>query len=205
MSHSSGCVPAFYSYSLTEMDGLNSQGNMGEEVPEHKPLGSFHPNQFMNMQVRTESGHPLTPTLFSTEVVDGIIAMQAMGKGPQAESPMRVLLLSNVEAVVEFSPGVNLERTTAFLSPLQYWLGQKIQLECRAATPEEVDRARRQVEEEERTSQPDHQEAKFLRMMEHIHKLAVNPGGEALRIQTFSGSVPPNKNETTFAHWIHEV
>ena len=42
-------------------------------------------------------------------------------------------------------------------------------------------------------------------MMEDIHKLAVNPGGEALRIQTFSGSVPPNKNETTFAHWIHEV
>ena len=28
---------------------------------------------------------------------------------------------------------------------------------------------------------------------------------EGLRIQTFSGSVSPNKNETTFAHWIHEV
>ena len=42
-------------------------------------------------------------------------------------------------------------------------------------------------------------------MMEDIHKLAVNPGGEVLRIQTFSGSIPPNKNETDFAHWIHEV
>ena len=42
-------------------------------------------------------------------------------------------------------------------------------------------------------------------MMEDIHKLAVNPGGEALRIQTFSRSIPPNKNETIFAHWTHEV
>ena len=42
-------------------------------------------------------------------------------------------------------------------------------------------------------------------MMEDIHRLAVNPSGEALRIQTFSGSIPPNKNETTFAQWIHEV
>ena len=75
---------------------------------------------------------------------------------------------------------------------------------CRAATAEEVDRARRQAEEEEKTSQPDNQEARFIRMMKDIHKLAVNPG-EALRIQTFSGSVPPNKNETTFAHWIHEI
>ena len=42
-------------------------------------------------------------------------------------------------------------------------------------------------------------------MMKDIHKLAVNPGGEALRIQNFTGSKPPNKNETTFAYWIHEV
>ena len=68
-----------------------------------------------------------------------------------------------------------------------------------------MDRARRQAEEEERASQPDNQEVRFIRMMEDIHKLAVNPGGEALRIQIFSGSIPPNKNETTFAHWIHEV
>ena len=129
--------------SPTEMDGLNRLGNTGEEVPEHKPLDAFPPNQFLYIQVRTESGHPLTPTLFSTEVVDGVIAMQAMGKGPQAEPPLEVLLLSDVEAVVEFSPRVSLERTIAFLSPLQYWLGQKVQQACRAATPEEVDRARR--------------------------------------------------------------
>ena len=52
---------------------------------------------------------------------------------------------------------------------------------------------------------PDTQETRLIRMMEDIHRLAVNPGGEVLRIQTFSGSIPPNKNETTFAQWIHEV
>ena len=182
MSHSSGHVPTFYSYSPTEMEGLNSPGNTGEEVPEHKPLGAFPPNQFLYIQIRTESGHPLTPTLFSSEVVDGVIAMQAMGKGPQAEPPLRVLLLSDVEAVVEFSPRVNLERTIAFLSPLQYWFSQKVQQAGRAATPEEVDRARRRAEEDERESQPPNQEAQFLRMMKDIHKLAVNPGGEALKI-----------------------
>ena len=41
--------------------------------------------------------------------------------------------------------------------------------------------------------------------MEDIHKLAVSPHGEALRIPTFSGSVPPGKNEVTYSQWIHEV
>ena len=143
MSHSSGCVPTFYFYSPTDIEGLNSLGNPGEEVPEHKPLGTFPPNQFLYIQVRTEGGLPLTPILFSTEVVDGVIAMQAMGKGPQAEPPLRVLLLSDVEAVVEFSPRIKLERSIALLSPLQYWLGQKVQQSCRAATPDEVVIARR--------------------------------------------------------------
>ena len=143
MSHSSGCVPTFYSYSPTEMEGLNGLGNIGEKVPEHKPLGVFPPNQFLYIQVKTESGHSLTPTLFSTEVVDGVIAMQVMGKGPQAEPPLGVLLLSDVEPVVEFSLRVNLERTIVFLSPLQYWFGQKVQQNCRVTTLEEVDRARK--------------------------------------------------------------
>ena len=68
-----------------------------------------------------------------------------------------------------------------------------------------MDKARRKAEEDERGSLPPNHEAQFLRMMEDIHKIAVNPGGEALRIQTFSGNIPPNKNETTFLHWIHEV
>ena len=84
-------------------------------------------------------------------------------------------------------------------------MGQRIQLVCRQAAPEEVGQARRHEEEAERESMPDTQETRLIRMMEDIHRLTVNPGGEALRIQTFSGSIPPNKNETTFAQWIHEV
>ena len=64
---------------------------------------------------------------------------------------------------------------------------------------------RREEEEEERASQPDTQDAKIIRMMEDIHKLAVSPHGDALRILTFSGAIPPNKNEATFAQWIHEI
>ena len=48
-------------------------------------------------------------------------------------------------------------------------------------------------------------EAKFIRMMKDIEKLAVNPHGNALRISTFSGVVPSPKNEATFSQWVHEV
>ena len=41
--------------------------------------------------------------------------------------------------------------------------------------------------------------------MENIHKLAVSPHGDTLRISTFSGVVPPPKNEATFSQWVHEV
>ena len=113
------------------------------------------------------------------------------------------MLLSDTEAVVELSRRTNMDRTLAIMSPLQYWLGQRVQLTCKVASPDEVEHARRREEEEERTSQPDTQDAKIIRMMEDIHKLAVSPHGDALR--SFSGAVPPNKNEATFAQWIHEV
>ena len=59
---SSDQVPSFYSYSPTEMEGLNSLGNPGEEVtPDNGPQGS----QFMYLQIRTEGGLPLAPTLFT--------------------------------------------------------------------------------------------------------------------------------------------
>ena len=46
------------------------------------------------------------------------------------------------------------------MSPLQYWLGQRIQLVCRQAAPEEVEQARRHEEEAERESMPDTQETR---------------------------------------------
>ena len=91
------------------------------------------------------------------------------------------------------------------MSPLQHWLGKKVHLTCRPATPDEVEHARRHDEEEERESHHDTQEDRIIRMMEDIHRLATNPSGEALKIQTFSGTVPPPKNETTFTQWIHDV
>ena len=92
-----------------------------------------------------------------------------------------------------------MDRTLAILAPLEYWLGQRVRLMCRAASPEEVENARRREEDEERASQPDTQDARIIRMMEDIHKLAVSPHGDALRIPTFSGAISPNKNEVTFA------
>ena len=78
------------------------------------------------------------------------------------------------------------------------------------ATHEEVAEAKRRLEEEDAwhpAPQPEDPsgEAKFIRMMEDIHKLAVSPHGDALRISTFSGVVPPPKNEATFSQWVHEV
>ena len=151
--------------------------------------------------MRTESDQPLSPTLFTKEVVSGMMTMQGQLMTTQPEA----LLISDCEAVIEFERDTNMDRVIACISPLQYWLGQKVHLVCRLATPEDLERARRYEEETRREPTPDNQEARFLRMMEDIHRIAVNPSGEALRIQTFSGTVPPPKNETTFSQWIHEV
>ena len=193
-------TPTFYSYSLTGMEGLNSVNKI-----EGGPMGNPPQNQYVYLQVKTDQGHPLPPTLFTKDVIEGMVAMQGQMVGQGQETPSEIMLLSDTEAVIEFSRRANIERITVWMSPLQYWLGQKVHLVCRQASPEEVEQARRHEEEAERESVPDTQDARIIRMMEDIHRLAVNPSGEALRIQTFSGSTPPNKNETTFAQWIHEV
>ena len=200
---SSDPTPSFYSYSLTEMEGLNEIGDV--VVPDNTIPGNPLGNQFLYLSVKTDCGQPLAPTLFAKDVIEGMISMQAHTVGQQLEVPLGVMLLSDTEAVVELSRRVNMDRTLTILSPLQHWLGQRVRLMCRAASPEEVENARRREEDEERASQPDTQDAKLIRMMEDIHKLAVSPHGDALRIPTFSGAIPPNKNEATFALWIHEV
>ena len=182
------------------MDGFNSVTKL-----EGGSQGSPPQAQYMYLQIKTDQGQPLSPTLFTKDVIEGMVAMQGQMVGQEQEPPSEVMLLSDAEAVVEFSKRANIERIMVWMSPLQYWLGQKVHLVCRQATPEEVGWARRYEEKAERESIPDNQDARIIRMMEDIHRLAVNPGGEALRIQTLSGSIPPNKNETTFAQWIHEV
>ena len=188
------------------MEYLKSIGETeGDEGYNQVPQGNPQQNQYLYLQIQTTHGQPLTPTLFTKDVIEGMVSMQGHVVGQEQEPPLEVMMLSETEAVIEFSSKTNIERIAVWMSPLQYWLGQKIQLVCRQAAPEEVGQARRHEEEAERESMPDTQETRLIRMMEDIHRLAVNPGGEALRIQTFSGSIPPNKNETTFAQWIHEV
>ena len=198
--------PNFYSYSLTGMEPFNSIGKVEGNVGYNQvPQGNPQQNQYLYLQIQTDHGQPLPPTLFTKDVIEGMVSMQGHVEGQEQEPPFEVTMLSDTEAVIEFSSKTNIERIAVWMSPLQYWLGQRIQLVCRQAAPEEVGQARRHEEEAERESMPDTQETGLIRMMEDIHRLAVNPGGEALRIQTFSGSIPPNKNETTFARWIHEV
>ena len=101
-----------------------------------------------------------------------------------------------------------MERMIAIMTACQWWIGQKVALQCRVATPDEVEAARAKAAEEEDDHHIPHGnegDARLFRMMEDIHKLAVSPHGEALRIPTFSGVVPPPKNEAMFAQWIHEV
>ena len=115
------------------------------------------------------------------------------------------MLLSDTEEVMELSERVNMERTIAIMKPLQFSLGQKVKVECRATSPDEIECAQRREENPEGGAEPDNHETRFLRMVEDIHRLAVSPHGDALRIPTFSGSIPPSKNEVTFFQWIHEV
>ena len=188
------------------MEPLNSIGKIEGNVGYNQvPQGNPQHNQYLYLQIQTDHGQPLPPTLFTKDVIEGMVSMQGHVVGQEQEPPLEVMMLSDTEAMIEFSSKTNIERIAVWMSPLQYWLGQRIQLVCRQAAPEEVGQARRHEEEAERESMPDTQETRLIRMMEDIHRLAVNPGGEALRIQTFSGSIPPNKNETTFAQWIHEV
>ena len=201
MSHSDK-TPSFFSYSPTEMEGLNTLGKVDlEGIHNLGPQGHLPLQSLLYLQVRTECDQPLPPTLFTKEVVSGMMTMQGQLMG----TPPEATLLYDSEALVEFERGTNMDRVLACMSHLQYWLGQKVHLVCRLATQGDLELARRHEEEAARDPTPDNQEARFMRMMEDIHKLAVNPGGETLRIQTFSQTVLPPKNETTFSQWIHEV
>ena len=48
--------------------------------------------------------------------------------------------MSKTEVVIELSVRTNLETTMVLMTALQHWLGQKVEVTCRRATPEEVER-----------------------------------------------------------------
>ena len=167
--------------------------------------GSTH--QFLYLQVLSDLGTPLPPALFSKDVVAGMFITQNMAN-TASETPLDVLFLSNTEAIIELGERTNMERMITIMTACQWWIGQKVTLQCRVATPDKIEAARtRAAEEEDDHHIPNGNEgdARLFRMMEDIHKLAVSPHGEALRIPTFSGVVSPPKNEAMFAQWIHEV
>ena len=139
----------------------------------------------------------MSPALFAKDVIAGMFITQGMAEGG-LEAPRNIMLINDTEAVVELSMRTSMDKTIVLMAALEYWLGQKVSLICRPATLEEVGRARAKEDEHERESIPEPQEAKFVRMMEDIHKLAAGPGGKALRIPTFSGVTPTPKKEATF-------
>ena len=119
------------------------------------------------------------------------------------------MLLSECKVVFELNETAEIETHILSMAAIEWWVGQKVTTECRVATHEEVAKAKRRLEEDvwHPAPQPEDPsgEAKFIRMMEDIHKLAVSPHLDTLRISTFSGVVAPPKNEATFSQWVHEV
>ena len=195
-------TPSFHSYNSADMEGPEDPGDV--VTPEQKPSGVAPSSQFLYLQVLTDTGSPLPPVLFTLEVINGIVRTQGMALA-SLELPLQVWKLSESEVVLALREAANLEELQASMLALQYWLGQKVQLTCRMASAEEVRQVTEPAVEPGRDPSLVDQDARFFGMMEDLHKLAVSPHGEALRIPTFSGSTPPGKNEATFAQWIHEV
>ena len=113
------------------------------------PRGILNRTNICTCKFKLAHGQPLPPTLFTKDVIEGMVSMQGHVVGQEQEPPLEVMMLSETEAVIEFSSKANIERIAVWMSPLQYWLGQKIQLVCRQAAPEEVEQATRHEEEAE--------------------------------------------------------
>ena len=198
---SSAQSTTYHSYSPVKMEGVGNPS----DYDQHPGLNVISPtHQFLYLQVLCDTGSPLPPALFNRDVVAGMFITQNM-TGTAPETPLDILFVGDTEAIVELDETANMDRLIVIMTALQWWLGQKVNLQCRVATKDEVMAARARVEEEDGHHIPPEGDARLLRMMEDIHKLAVSPHGEALRIPTFSGMVPPQKNEATFAQWMHEV
>ena len=212
MSGNSPQSTSYHSYSSTDMDGPGNPGNI-DTPPASTESGISPAHQFLYLKVKDAYGINLSPALFAKDVIAGMFISQHM-VGPMArdrpEAPLNIMLLSECEVVFELNETAEIEAHLFSMAATEWWVGQKVTTDCRVATHEEVAEAKRRLEEEDvwhPAPQPEDPsgEAKFIRMMEDIHKLAVSLHGNALRISTFSGVVPPPKNEATFSQWVHEV
>ena len=203
---------SYHSYSSTDMEGPNPPGPVETPPASLTSSGIAPAHQFLYLKVLGAQGAPLSPALFAQDVIAGMFITQHMvspiGRD-RPEAPLNVLLLSECEAVLELNESAVMENHILSLAAVEWWVGQKVTIESRVATHEEVSDAKRRVEDEawhhEAHTGDATAEARFARMMEDIHKLAASPHADALRISTFSGVVPPPKNEASFSQWVHEV
>ena len=203
---------SYHSYSSTDMEGPNDPGQVVTPPASLTSSGIAPAHQFLYLKVLGAQGAPLSPALFAQDVIAGMFITQHM-VGPtvkdRPEAPLNVLLLSECEAVLELNESAVMENHILSLAAVEWWVGQKVTIESRVATHEEVSDAKRRVEDEawhhEAHTEDATAEVRFARMMEDIHKLAASPHADALRISTFSGVVPPPKNEASFSQRVHEV
>ena len=66
------------------MEGLNTLGKVDPEgihIP--SPQGDPHSFPVLHLRVRTEDDHPLPPTLFSKDVISGMMFTQVQTMGTQ--------------------------------------------------------------------------------------------------------------------------
>ena len=179
-------TPSFHSYNSADREGPEDPGDV--VTPEQKPSGVAPTNWFLYLQVLTETGSALPPTLFTIEVINGIVRIQGIALSC-LELPLQVWKLNESEVILALSAAANLanlEKLQASLLVVQPWLGQKVQLTCRVSSTEEVQQATNPSKGVEGNSSTDDPDTRFLKMMEDLHKLAASPHEESLRIPTFS-------------------
>ena len=208
MSSTSPHSTSYYSYT-TDMEG---PGHPGEVLtPPHSSDNIAPAHQFLYLKLKGSFGMNLSPALFAKDVIAGMFITQHM-VGPTTrevpDAPLNIMILSECEAVLELSESTDLEAHIISMVAVEWWVGQRVIIESRPATHEEISEAKRRNEEEWHHGTPAEEvtaEVRFTRMMEDIHKLAAHTHGDALRISTFSGVVPPPKNKASFSQWVHEV
>ena len=169
---SSAQSTTYHSYSPVKMEGSDNPGNFDQ----HPGFNEISPNhQFLYLQVLNDTGSPLPPALFSKDVVAGMFITKTI-TGTAPETPLDMLFLKDTEVVIELSETANRERMMVIMTALQWWLGQKVTLQCRVATQEEVEAARARAVEEDSHHTPNGNErdARLFRMMEDIHRAAVS-------------------------------
>ena len=156
----------------------------GSEQPtdsdEQSGSGIIDPShRFLYLQVQSDVGTSLPTALFAKEVITGMCATQ-YEVSTVIEPPLEVFLLTDSEVVIETN---NAERMMVKMLAIDWWLGQRVTLQCRVATQTEVIAARAKAMEEEEDGHPspdeDEGDTRLLQLMNGIHKLATSPHGEA--------------------------